>query len=62
MTKGDGYLSYLGDGVYASFDGYQIWLAANNPENKVVALEPCVFHQLIEYQRELRQKIKEDFT
>jgi hypothetical protein len=26
---------YLGDGVYASFNGYQIWLAVNHHENKV---------------------------
>lgn len=41
--------SYLGDGVYASFDGYQIWLAANHHENKVVALEPAVFAALMAY-------------
>jgi hypothetical protein len=40
---------YLGDGVYASFDGYQIWLAANHHENKVVALEPGVFVNLLRY-------------
>ena len=28
---------YLGDGVYASFDGFQIWLAVNHHENKVSA-------------------------
>ena len=40
---------HLGDGVYASFDGYQIWLAANHHENKVIALEPRVLENLIEY-------------
>ena len=40
---------YLGDGVYASFDGYQIWLAVNHHENKVVALEPSVIESLIKY-------------
>ena len=40
---------YLGDGVYASFDGYQIWLAANHHENKVVALEPAVIGALFAY-------------
>ena len=40
---------YLGDGVYASFDGYQIWLAVNHHENKVVALEPSVIESLVEY-------------
>lgn len=40
---------YLGDGVYASYDGYQIWLAANDPYNKVIALEPETYHALIKY-------------
>lgn len=29
---------YIGDGVYVSFDGYQIWLAANHHTNKVCEL------------------------
>lgn len=41
---------YLGDGVYASFDGYHIWLhlgAHDNP--KLIALEPDVFRSLQGY-------------
>jgi hypothetical protein len=38
--------TYLGDGVYASFDGYHIWLAVNHHTNKVVALEPDVLKAL----------------
>lgn len=30
-------MDYLGDGVYASFDGYQIWLHVNDHR-----AEPCV--------------------
>lgn len=45
---------HLGDGVYASFDGYQIWLAVNHHENKVVALEPAVMDRLIEFHRGLK--------
>ena len=41
--------AYLGDGVYASFDGWQIWLAANHHENNVIALDPEVFEQLVQY-------------
>lgn len=41
--------SYIGDGVYVSFDGWMIWIAANHHENKVVALEPAVFEKLVEY-------------
>ena len=40
---------YLGDGVYASFDGYQIWLAVNHHENKQIALEPRVMESLMRY-------------
>ena len=47
---------YLGDGVYASFDGYHIWLAANHHENKVIALEPAVFQQLVQYEKELQSE------
>ena len=38
--------SYLGDGVYASFDGYQIWLRVDDRE---IALEPAVYDRLVEY-------------
>jgi hypothetical protein len=50
---------YLGDGVYASFDGYQICLAANHHTNKVVALEPEVFEALIRYKKRLDEIFKE---
>lgn len=43
---------YIGDGVYAEFDGYQIWLQTERdrgPER--IALEPQVFNQLIGYAR-----------
>jgi len=39
---------YIGDGVYASFDGYQIWLKTpRNGGTHLIALEPAVFAQLI---------------
>ena len=44
---------YLGDGVYASFDGYHIWLAVNHHENQVVALEPQVLNALVEYAKRI---------
>ena len=47
---------YLGDGVYASFDGFQIWLAANHHNNVVIALEPSVFDALIAYRERLIEK------
>ena len=47
------YAEYLGDGVYASFDGYQIWLSVNDHRNKVVALEGSVMLALIDYNDKL---------
>ncbi|WP_353247298.1 hypothetical protein [Limnohabitans sp.] len=41
--------TYLGDGVYASYDGYQIWLAVNHHTNKQIALEPSVMRALLVY-------------
>jgi hypothetical protein len=42
--------TYLGDGVYASFDGYQIWLhlGAHDAE-PLIAIEAAVLHTLIGY-------------
>ena len=48
--------TYLGDGVYASHDGFQIWLAANHHENKVVALEPQVLARLFQYVEMLKER------
>lgn len=45
---------YLGDGVYASFDGYQVWLAVNDHTNKVVALEAGVARSLVAYFDKIR--------
>jgi hypothetical protein len=41
---------YIGDGVYVDFDGYQIEVRANSPDNPMaVALEPAVMRSLIRY-------------
>ena len=48
--------TYLGDGVYASFDGYSVWLAINHHENNVVALEPEVLTHLIQYIEKLKER------
>ena len=52
----DEHQTYLGDGVYASFDGYQIWLAVNHHENKVVALELSALDRLYKYAKMLQEK------
>lgn len=53
---------YLGDGVYVSFDGYQVWVAVNDHRNKVVAFEPEVAARLVDYFDKVfdRKKEKKD--
>ncbi len=53
---------YLGDGVYASFDGFHIWLAVNDHRNKVVALEPSIMAALIQYETDLVQHYRQEQT
>lgn len=48
--------TYLGDGLYASFDGYTIWLRAPREDgDHTVALEPEVLASLIAYSRRTHQ-------
>jgi hypothetical protein len=49
---------YIGDGVYASHDGYQIWLETSDGirVTNAIALEPGVFASLVEYEASLRRK------
>lgn len=47
---------YLGDGVYAEFDGYHIWLHANSyPSATQIALEPYTFQNLLKYAKQLKE-------
>jgi len=41
--------TYLGDGVYASFDGYHIWLKTGGGKDPQIALEPSVYFSLRRY-------------
>lgn len=48
---------YIGDGVYASFDGYQIWLhLGSHLSPGVVALEPAVLDSLNEFARAIASR------
>ena len=48
---------YLGDGLYASFDGWQIKLRAPRHEgDHEVFLEPPVLSALLEYIEELKRR------
>ena len=51
---------YLGDGVYAEFDGYQIVLKANDHlhPTDIIALEPSVMSSLLRFNDEIKELIK----
>lgn len=44
---------YLGDGVYAEFDDFQIWLKTQ--EGNEIALEPETFNTLLDYARDINR-------
>jgi hypothetical protein len=55
---------YIGDSVYANFDGYHIILTTENglpddPSNRI-AVEPAVLYALIEYARAIGMLPKGD--
>jgi hypothetical protein len=51
---------YLGDGLYASFDGYMIRLRAPRADgDHWVGLEPAVLAAFDAYREEIGRKIKE---
>jgi hypothetical protein len=49
---------YLGDGCYASFDGWQVCLRAPRSEgDHVIYLEPTVLQSFEEYVKSLRKAL-----
>ena len=48
--------TYLGDAVYASFDGYQIWLRTGDGNNNRIALEPSVYAALARYHESIYRR------
>ncbi len=51
---------YLGDGVYASFDGYQILLDLRGQDDTTrIALEPPVFNKLIKFKNKIDTQLEE---
>lgn len=54
---------YLGDGVYARFDGYQVWVRAEREGvMHEVALEPNVLSELDEYWRKIRAHYADHYS
>ena len=54
--------TYLGDGVYASFDGYHIWLTTSDGYSSTnrIALEPPVYNELITFAQSLRKPVSDE--
>lgn len=54
--------SYLGDGCYVSFDGYQLALKANSSEypTDVVYLAPQVWENLVKFVEQLKEVRSEE--
>ena len=52
--------AHLGDGVYASFDGYHIILDLRAQDSSRIALEPEVFNALLKYRESLVVKTGEE--
>lgn len=60
MNKKSNKSIYIGDGVYASFDGYHVWLAVNDHNNKAVALGPEVYAALVRFVEHVVPLIKQE--
>lgn len=51
--------TYLGDAVYASYDGYQIRLRTGDGNNQVIYMEPAVLTSLFGFWGEIRKRQQE---
>jgi len=51
---------YLGDSVYASFDGYHVWLGLDDHTNQVIALDPQVYTALVLFVENVVPLIKQE--
>lgn len=50
---------YLGDGVYASWDGYQIWLDLRGQDSTTrIALDAEVYTRLLEFVAALKAEVE----
>ena len=52
--------TYLGDGLYAEYDGFGIWLKANHhlhPTDKVY-LEPSVYESLTRFVERIKEEVE----
>lgn len=60
VTDPTQYPAYLGDGVYASFDGYQIWLRTEGMDGvNEIAIDDQTWTALVAYRDRLTATHKE---
>lgn len=61
MTTPDKDGEYLADGIYVTFDGYQIWLHTERDVNvwHTIALEPATFDLLLAYRAKVYAPVEE---
>lgn len=53
--------AYIGDGVYASHDGYHIWLSTDREGGThSIALDPYVYRALIDYHDSIAGRPEQD--
>jgi len=52
--------TYIGDGVYAEYDGYGIWLKANIPTTDEIYLEPEVIKALNKFYKSKCEEKEDD--
>lgn len=57
MAERNGFpMRHLGDGVYASFDGYQMWLHRNSHEAEpCIAIEAGTLNNMVEYWNDIHR-------
>jgi hypothetical protein len=61
MTTHNDNIDYLGDGVYAHFDGYSIGLSVNTHRDEpAVWLEPQVLAALNQFAQRMIQQVQAD--
>ena len=62
MNRENEYGEYLGDGVYAHFDGWHIMLTTGHHNildaHNIIALEPEVLAKLDRYRKDLAEQLK----
>ncbi len=47
---------YLGDGVYARFDGFQVWLWLEGARGEEIALEPATMMGLMDFVADIKKR------